>query len=45
MNDKYSESSTDITLQDDGPFHIAFAWLGALSVSICCVGVPFLMIL
>lgn len=45
MDDKNSESSTDITLQNDGPFHIAFAWLAALSVSICCVGVPFLMVL
>jgi hypothetical protein len=45
MDDKNNESSTDITLQNDGPFHIALAWLAALSVSICCVGVPFLMVL
>ncbi len=34
MNDKYSESSTGTMNQKDGEFHIAFAWLAALSTSI-----------
>jgi hypothetical protein len=34
MNDKYSEFSTDTTNQKNGQFHIAFAWLAALSASI-----------
>lgn len=34
MNDKPNNPSNDITLKNDGPFHIAFAWLAVLSASI-----------
>jgi hypothetical protein len=30
MNDKYSKFSTDTTLQNDGPFHVALVWFAAL---------------
>lgn len=37
MNNKYSEFSTNITDQKDGQFHIALAWLAALSASIAAL--------
>ena len=45
MNDSYGEFPTDVTLTNDGSFHIAIAWLAVLSALIFCVGVPFLMVL
>lgn len=34
MNDKHSESFTNIPDEHDGTFQTVFAWLAALSVSI-----------
>ena len=45
MNDNYSDIPTNITLQNDGPFHIAFAWLAILSASIAAWACLILMVL
>jgi hypothetical protein len=37
MNDKSSAYSTHTTDQKDGQFHIALAWLAALSASIAAL--------
>jgi len=45
MNDTYSDFSTDTPLENDGPFHFAFAWLAILSASIAAWACLILMVL